>query len=203
MFEQCASCHALQPGRKTMVGPHLGGIVGRKAGSLEDFGYSAAMKKAGADGLAWSADTLDAYLTRPRDFIKGNRMSFRGMADAEARNALIAWLAAQAIPRSGSVAALGEPDNLLPGFADVVIALEGDAELGQYLAGECVTCHQASGHADGIPSIVGLPRDYFIRAIFAYKTNVRSNEVMKIRTADLSNEDIAALAAYFSGLAPN
>ena len=79
---------------------------------------------------------------------------------------------------------------------------EGDPEYGEYLAGECVTCHQPSGHADGIPSIVGLPKDYFVRALFEYKTNVRSNEVMKLRVANLANEEIAALAAYFSGLEP-
>jgi cytochrome c553 len=65
--------------------------------------------------------------------------------------------------------------------------LEGDPEYGEYLAGECVTCHQATGHADGIPSIVGLPKDYFvIRSLFEYRTNVRSNEVMKLRVANLS-----------------
>ena len=80
--------------------------------------------------------------------------------------------------------------------------MEGDPEYGEYLAGECVTCHQETGHADGIPSIVGVPKDYFIRALFEYKNNIRSNEVMKLRVANLTNEEIAALAAYFNGLEP-
>jgi cytochrome c len=88
------------------------------------------------------------------------------------------------------------------GFADIVLQMEGDPEYGEYLAGECVTCHQASGHADGIPSIVGLPKDYFVTSLFEYLNNVRSNDVMKLRVANLSNEEIAALAAYFSSLEP-
>jgi cytochrome c len=70
------------------------------------------------------------------------------------------------------------------------------------LSGDCVTCHQTTGQVAGIPSIVGLPKDYFIRAMFEYKTNVRSNEVMKLRVANLANEEIAALAAYFGSLQP-
>ena len=65
-----------------------------------------------------------------------------------------------------------------------------------------MTCHQPTGHVEGIPSIVGLPRDYFIRSLFEYKNNIRSNEVMKLRVGNLSNEEIAALAAYFGSLEP-
>ena len=83
------------------------------------------------------------------------------------------------------------------------LQIEGDREFGEYLAGECVTCHQASGQsAGGVPAIVGMPREYFIEALFEYKTNVRSNEVMKLRVVNLENEDIAALAAYFESLQP-
>ena len=95
-----------------------------------------------------------------------------------------------------------KPRSPVSGFADIVLQMEGDREYGEYLAGECVTCHQASGHADGIPSIVGLPRGYFVRSLFEYATNVRSNEVMKLRVSNLTNEEIAALAAYFSSLDP-
>ena len=85
---------------------------------------------------------------------------------------------------------------------EALLEVEGDPEYGEYLAGECVTCHQPTGHVEGIPSIVGLPRDYFIRSLFEYKNNIRSNEVMKLRVGNLSNEEIAALAAYFGSLEP-
>ena len=203
LFKACKGCHEIGEGARHKVGPHLDGIVGRKAGTMEGFRYSAAMKKAGEGGLVWTAENIAHYLEKPRDFIPGNRMSYRGMAKPEDRAALVAWLAAR-----GSAAPAADPaakDDAHPaiaGFADAVLKLEGDREYGEYLAGECVTCHQVSGHADGIPSIVGVPKDYFVRALFEYKNNIRYNEVMKLRVANLTDEEIAALAAYFSGLQP-
>ena len=131
-------------------------------------------------------------------------MSFRGMANASERAVLIAWLegATRQQPAADPAAEDVSADGPVGNFTDIVLQIAGDPEYGEYLAGECVTCHQASGHADGIPSIVGLPRDYFIRSLFEYRNNIRSNEVMKLRVANLANEEIAALAAYFSSLDP-
>ncbi len=204
VFKPCAGCHEIGPGAKHKVGPHLDAIVGRKAGSIDGFKYSKAMKGAGEGGLAWDEKSLDAYIAKPRDFIPGNRMSFRGMEKAEARAELVKWIVEKG-KAEASPADL--PETAVAGtsareFADAVLAIEGDKEFGQYLGGDCVTCHQLTGHADGIPSIVGLPRDYFVRALLEYKTNVRKNEVMKLRVVNLANEEIAALAAYFSSIEP-
>ena len=83
-------------------------------------------------------------------------------------------------------------------LTDIILAIEGDLDYGAYLAGECVTCHQADGHAGGIPPIAGLPRPAFIQALLEYRTNIRQNEVMKLRALSLGDEEIAALAAYFA-----
>jgi cytochrome c553 len=78
-----------------------------------------------------------------------------------------------------------------------------DLALGEYLAAECVTCHQLSGKATGgIPPIVGLPQEAFMAALMAYKTGGRANPVMRNIAARLTEEDIAALAAYFAAKKP-
>ena len=203
LFGQCKACHDIGPGARHKVGPHLDGLMGRRAGSIDDFKYSGAMKAAGEGGLVWTAETLQHYLERPRDFIPGTRMSFRGMPEVDKRNVLIGWLASfSAVSPADDPAAAASGNHQAGSFTDIVLAIKGDRDYGEYLSGECVTCHQVSGRADGIPSIVGVPRDYFVRALFEYKVNIRSNEVMKLRVNNLGNEEIAALAEYFSTLTP-
>jgi cytochrome c len=89
VFDQCAACHSLgEPG--DFEGPVLKGVFGRKAGSLEDYRYSAAMKRS---DVTWDAASLDKYVTDPQAFIPGNRMAFAGISDKNQRDDLIAYLA--------------------------------------------------------------------------------------------------------------
>jgi cytochrome c len=81
-----------------------------------------------------------------------------------------------------------------------ILALDVDPAYGEYLGGACVTCHQASGAASGIPPIRGLPVDYAVQAMVEYKLGARPNPVMKLMTARLSDEEIAALAVYIAGM---
>lgn len=85
---------------------------------------------------------------------------------------------------------------------NAILSLDGDPDYGAYLGGECVACHQSSGNSDGIPSIIGLPQDYFIQALLEYKLGVRNNQVMRNRVQTLGDEEIAALAAHFSAMEP-
>lgn len=88
-FRSCAACHALRPGEHR-TGPSLAGIVGRTAGTVEGFRrYSPALQKA---EVVWTEDMLDAWLADPQAVIPGNRMTFPGIADAQARADLIAYL---------------------------------------------------------------------------------------------------------------
>jgi cytochrome c len=89
VFEQCAACHSLD-GAGDYDGPTLKGVIGRKAGSLEDYRYSAAMKRS---DVVWDAATLDQYVADPQAFIPGNRMAFAGINDKTQRDDLIAFLA--------------------------------------------------------------------------------------------------------------
>ena len=78
----------------------------------------------------------------------------------------------------------------------------GDRELGQYLSSECVTCHQLSGRFQGIPPIVGWPEPSFVEIMNEYRTKKRENPVMQNIAGKFSQEEIAALAAYFASLQP-
>lgn len=80
-------------GAKPKTGPVLNGVIGRTAGTTEGFKYSKAMIGAGEEGLVWTVEKLDEYLTNPRQFVKGNRMSFAGLKRDKDRADVIAYLA--------------------------------------------------------------------------------------------------------------
>lgn len=79
---------------------------------------------------------------------------------------------------------------------------EGDKALGEYLSSECVVCHQITGRYEGIPPIVGWPSTTFIEIIGEYRAKKRANPIMQTIAVRLSEEEIAALAAYFESLKP-
>jgi cytochrome c len=89
--KNCAICHTLEEG-KNKIGPSLAGVVGRKAGSVPGFAYSAANKNSGD---TWDEATLDTYLTDPRKFMPGTKMVFAGLKNSEDRKALIEYLKQQ------------------------------------------------------------------------------------------------------------
>ena len=87
VFMQCAACHSIDGSMRT--GPTLKGIIGRRSGSLVDFHYSRAMKRA---NILWDAATLSAYLDHPQQQVPGTTMPFAGIADAKQRADLVAYL---------------------------------------------------------------------------------------------------------------
>ena len=87
VFKKCATCHSTDGSKR--VGPTLAGVVGRKAGTAPGFRYSRAMKGA---AVVWDDKSLDAYRAAPREFIPGNVMAFSGLAKAEDRANLVAYL---------------------------------------------------------------------------------------------------------------
>lgn len=89
-FKACKSCHALEAG-KNGTGPSLHGVVGRAIGSEAGFGYSDALLAHAGD--SWTPENLDHWLTDPKAFASGNKMSFKGIKKVEDRANLIAYLA--------------------------------------------------------------------------------------------------------------
>lgn len=88
VFARCVACHDLNTGA-TRLGPSLKGVIGRRAGSVPGYAYSDALK---AKGVTWNAQTLDAWLTSPAAYAKGNKMAFAGLPDAKDRADVIAYL---------------------------------------------------------------------------------------------------------------
>ncbi|HEX3217851.1 MAG TPA: cytochrome c family protein [Aestuariivirgaceae bacterium] len=91
VFKRCQVCH-VHDTKTNKVGPHLGDVVGRKAGSVEGFHYSDAMKKKGEEGLTWTEENIATYLKDPKAFVPGNKMVFVGLKKDDEIADVIAFL---------------------------------------------------------------------------------------------------------------
>ena len=98
-FAKCAICHQVGPGAKTLVGPELNNVVGRKAASVADYAsmYSPGMKKLGEQGWVWTPENIDKWIADPKALIPDSPMAlaFQGIPDAGERADIIAYLQTQ------------------------------------------------------------------------------------------------------------
>jgi cytochrome c len=88
VYNKCKACHVVDEA-KNRVGPHLVGIVGRPAASVESYKYSTAMQQS---GIVWEEEILDQYLASPKDVVPGGKMAFAGLREEEDRADVIAYL---------------------------------------------------------------------------------------------------------------
>jgi cytochrome c len=86
LYVRCAACHALAYDR---VGPRHCGVLGRRAGSVPGFDYSAAMKRS---KLVWTKENLSRFLADPVGTVPGTTMTYAGVNEAKERADLIAYL---------------------------------------------------------------------------------------------------------------
>ena len=89
VFKQCAACHSIAEGGKNKIGPALWGVLGRQAGSLPDYKYSKAMAE---HGEKWSFEEMNGFLIKPKDWIKGTKMSYAGLKSEKERAAVILYM---------------------------------------------------------------------------------------------------------------
>ena len=89
VWKKCAACHSIEQGGANKIGPALGGVLGRQSGSISNYKYSKAMA---AHGKIWSFDEMNNFLIKPKNWIKGTKMSFAGLKNAKDRAAVILFM---------------------------------------------------------------------------------------------------------------
>lgn len=89
VVKKCLQCHTLQKGEPHKIGPNLWGVVQRKIGDAAGFPYSEGMKSLKG---SWDVESLNKFLHKPREFVKGTKMSFVGLKKDKERADLIAYL---------------------------------------------------------------------------------------------------------------
>ena len=89
VFKKCVACHSIAKGGGNKIGPTLWGVLGRQAGSIPDYKYSKAMTEY---RKTWSFEEMNSFLIKPKDWIKGPKMSFAGLKNAKDRAAVILYL---------------------------------------------------------------------------------------------------------------
>jgi len=89
VFKKCAACHSIAKGGSNKIGPALWGVLGRQAGSVSEYKYSKALI---AHGKPWSFEEMNGFLIKPKDWIKGTKMSFTGLKNEKDRAAVILYL---------------------------------------------------------------------------------------------------------------
>ena len=90
VFITCKTCHAVEEG-VNKIGPSLHNVVGRKAGEIANYNYTAANKNS---GITWTEEKLFQYLEAPQRVVPGTKMAFAGLTDPQKRADVIAYLKA-------------------------------------------------------------------------------------------------------------
>ena len=92
VFKKCSACHIAAKGGKNKIGPALYGIVGKASAVAEGYSYSKALK---AHGKNWSFEELNAFLLKPKSYIKGTKMAYAGLRKDKDRASVILYLNSQ------------------------------------------------------------------------------------------------------------
>ena len=122
VFAKCGSCHSINSGGANGIGPNLYGVLGKPHASVAGFAYSDALKSKSGP---WTFDEMNAWLTSPKAYADGTKMSFAGLGKAEDRANLMAWMNTQSgspLPLPAAPAA-----DAAPAAEGAAPAAEGEA----------------------------------------------------------------------------
>ena len=89
IFSACKSCHSIKKGGGNKIGPALWGVLGRQIGSINDYKYSKAFAEFGGE---WNLENMNSFLIKPKDYIKGTKMSYAGLKKEKDRASVILYL---------------------------------------------------------------------------------------------------------------
>ena len=89
VFKQCVACHSVSKDGGNRIGPALWGVLGRKAGSISDYKYSKGMRELGKN---WNFKTINAFLIKPKNYVKGTKMAYAGLKKKKDRASIILYL---------------------------------------------------------------------------------------------------------------
>ena len=112
IFNKCMACHNADKGGANQLGPNLWDVLGQPIGQGKGFAFSDALSKKGG---AWNWDNLSQWLTSPRAFAPGTKMTFAGLSNPQDRANVEAFLnshsdSPQALPKAAAAAGAG-PNN--------------------------------------------------------------------------------------------
>jgi cytochrome c len=89
VFTKCKACHQVGETAKSAIGPELNGLDGRKAGSLDGYNYSEAMK---GSGITWNEASFLEYIKNPKAKVPGTKMVYQGLSSDKEAGDLWAYL---------------------------------------------------------------------------------------------------------------
>ena len=89
VFKRCSACHMIAAGGKSMIGPNLWNIIGKKTGVASGYKYSKALAAYGKD---WTFAEMNGFLIKPSAHIKGTKMAFAGLKKEKDRASVILYM---------------------------------------------------------------------------------------------------------------
>jgi cytochrome c len=89
VFKKCAACHNAEPGGPNALGPALFGVMGNPVAGHPGFAFSPALKEKGG---SWNWDAMSAWLSNPKKFAPGTKMTFAGLSNPQDRANVMAFL---------------------------------------------------------------------------------------------------------------